>query len=333
MNSRITDPQKIPSSSKFTKLPNFRLPTIQFSKRGYSVRQLKKVNVLCKMFGAKLEVRFYGHYGEAFDASVLKYLPDVRWLSVDCLKRIDNIEYLYKLRSLNKLSFGVFDFDDPRLLFKLDLNDLMELRLSDNKKKNIDLAPLSDALKLKNLGVVGHTKNISSLSESKTIESLRLGSIAKRQDLAFVSDITNLLDLEILLGGRETINEIQHSKLLKLDIIRVRGFKDIGEMTRFPQLKKLRIEDQIQLKSFSLRNLDLRTLFVHNCKNLNKIEYLTSQKNLIEFRTYRTNLDLERMTLFEWPQSLEILALYSGQSRRDTDIRRKLDSLGYREFS
>lgn len=266
MNNRISDPIEIPSTRTLAKMFNLGLPTIQFSKPDYTDDQLKKVNALCKVFGAKLEVRFYGHYGTTFDASVLKSLPDAKWLSIDCLDAIDNIEDLYRHKSLSKLSFGVFNFDDPNFLIKLNLKHLTELRLSDTKKKNIDLAPIGVAPELKTFVVAGHTKNIQSLETSKTIESLWLRSITKKQSLAFVSNMIGLKSLDIMLGGRESINEIAHPKLSELNIVRVRGLKELGDMMRFPKLQQLRIEDQIQLNSLSLKGMDIRALFSTTAK-------------------------------------------------------------------
>ena len=98
MESRITDPLKV-SSKGVEKI--FSLgwsPTIQFSEPTYNEKLLKSVNKLCKKFGDKLEVRFYGHYSSTFDCAVLKHLPDVEWLSIDCLTKIDNIEKISVLK-------------------------------------------------------------------------------------------------------------------------------------------------------------------------------------------------------------------------------------------
>jgi Leucine-rich repeat (LRR) protein len=178
---------------------------------GYSPRLLKNVNQLCSEYGDKLEVRFYGHYSGAFDASVLKDLPDAQWLSVDCLMHIENEDAIARMPNLRKLSFGVYHFDDPPFLATLDLTQITRLVLSDNKKKNFDLSPLENCTNLDELFLNGHLKSIAALSHLPKLTKLSLGSITKGQKLKFVNEIPNLDKLTIILGGRENIDEIEHA--------------------------------------------------------------------------------------------------------------------------
>lgn len=54
------------------------IAVIQFSERSaYHDELLADVNRACRRFGPKLHVRFYGHYGSAFDCRTLRLLPDV----------------------------------------------------------------------------------------------------------------------------------------------------------------------------------------------------------------------------------------------------------------
>lgn len=329
MNSRLTNPKEIPSQSQLANIVGTKLPTIQFSNSAYSRENLDRINALCKTFGASLEVRFYGHLGEAFDASALAHLPNVQWLSIDCLEDIQNVEYLYKLNAIKKLSFGVYNFDGRHLTNQLNINQLEELNLSSTKKNNINLSPLSKASKLHTLAISGHIKGIENLGNSKSIETLRLRSIPKKQNLAFVSNMQNLQSLEISLGGRAEINEITNSEIRTLKLVRIRGLNDLGNLERLPKLENLQIEDQVQLKQFSTLGPPLRTIKILNCKNLENIENLANLESIHHFRLYGTKMDIEELTQFNWPTSLKILALYTGKIKQDKDIRRTLDALGY----
>ena len=102
MINRINNPDKVTEKSVLSTKGAWGLPTIQFSKSGQSKGLLKSINSLCKVFGEKLPVRFYGHYQNGFDASVLKHLPDVQWLLIDCLQDISNSEAVFQLPKLKR---------------------------------------------------------------------------------------------------------------------------------------------------------------------------------------------------------------------------------------
>ena len=60
---------------------------LQFAEEAeYSPSLLDAINTTCKRFGSRITVRFYGHYhnGGGFDCAWLRYLSDVRSLSLDC---------------------------------------------------------------------------------------------------------------------------------------------------------------------------------------------------------------------------------------------------------
>lgn len=333
LENRITDPKKVSREHLDEVLGRGVNPTVQFSKPGYSPRLLKKVNQLCSEYGDKLEVRFYGHYSGAFDASVLKHLPDAQWISVDCLMHIENEDAIARMPNLRKLSFGVYHFDAPHFLATLDLTQITRLVLSDNKKKNFDLSPLKNCDNLDEFFLNGHLKNIAVLSHLQNLTKLSLGSIAKRQKLEFVNEITNLDKLTIILGGRENIDEIEHASLNELEILRVKGFNDLGNLSRFPNLCRLHVEDQIQLRSISFAGSSLEEVSLHNCKSLNRLDGLLDLRGLRHFRTSRTKLDLDILVEASWPESMETVAVYSGSQKWNERARKTLDEKGFGEYS
>lgn len=333
MNDRINDAVEIPNPESLITQGKFRLPTIQFSKPGYGPKQLKMVNALCRYFKEKLEVRFYGHYGQGFDANMLKYIPDVQWLSIDCLEDIRNVNSLYELEAIRRFSFGVHNFEDSEFLANLPLTGLEELSLGDTKKNNLNLEPIAKANRLKTAGVFGHTKGIEHLEHCSQLSTLRLGRISKHQSLSFLSKIPKLSFLQLILGGRRDINDFRHPKIDTLEIVRVLGFEDLGDLSRFPRLKKLVIEDQIRLERISLDGVNLEDIRILNCKNLNGIEAISLQRNISHIRIYGTKLDLGELAKRQWPDSLETLALYSGKRKQDENLRKVLDEKGYKEFS
>ena len=238
---------------------NWSFSSIDLSKPGQSNALLKTVNILCKIFGERLPVRFFAHYGTTFDASVLEHLPDVQWLKVDCLQEISNSERIFELPKLKKFSFGVYHYDNSNFLHQLNLDKLEQLLISETKKRNFDLSPLREAKQIRDLSVEGHTKNIEVIGELEDLECLSLRSMGKSTSLEFVSKITKLESLEIALGGSQNIEEFFLPFLRNLSVVRVRGLDDLGDLTRFPRLKNLRVVDQIKLHSISLQTPDSLT--------------------------------------------------------------------------
>lgn len=260
-------------------------------------------------------------------------LPDVQWLAVDCLREILNADALCDLQHLRKLSLGVYYFDEPDFLSKLRLSHLCWLALSDNHRKNLDLASLAECRDLDQIYLNGHTKNIDAISALPKLRELSLGSIAKKCTLEFVNSVPRLQSLQVILGGREDFDELRHEKLERLSIIRVRGLETLGDLKRFPSLRSIRIEDQIKLHSISVAGTSLEEVSVHNCKNLERMDGLLELQGLRKFRTSRTKLPLDELVAADWPPSMEVLALYSSKQKWNDNARKILDERGYREFS
>ena len=333
LENRITDPKRISREHLEEFLGRGVSPTIQFSKPGYSRRLLKTVNKYCAEYGDKLEVRFFGHCSDAFDASVLKHLPDVQWLSVDCLLRINSEDTIAWLPKLRKLSFGVYHFDSPGFLATLNLSQITRLALTENSKKNFDLSPLAHCDELDEFFLNGHRKNIASISHLPKLRKLSLGSIAKRQTLEFVNEMPNLEKLTIILGGRENFDEVKHPSLSELEVLRVRAINTLGDLSRFPGLRRLLVEDQLQLRSISFDGAGLEEISIHNCKNLERLIGLLELKHLRAFRTSRTKLNLDSLLDANWPESLQTVAIYAGSEKWNERARQILDEKGYTEYS
>lgn len=331
MTDRITDPSQVSAAELQGILARGLTPVIQFSTDA-APDVLEQVNALCRTFGDKLEVRFYGFYGGAFDASALKRLPDVENLSVDCLTTIRHEDHLGDLPRLKKFGLGVHELDRPDILSVLPLSQLTALSVGQNGRRNIDLAPITRCEALSELRLAGQTRNIEAIGALDGLASLRLHSIAKTQGLGFVSSMRGLRDLALLLGGRADIDDVRHDTLEDLHIDWVRGFEHLGSLPRFPALRRLRIADQARLKAIDLTGARLEAVSLSNCKTLETLTGATDLPALRSLRIYNCpGLDLETLAAATWPPPLEDLALYTGLARRDRPIRALLDQRGYRE--
>ena len=308
------------------------MATIQFATPVYSRDLLASLDELCAEFGEQLEVRFYGHYSEDFDASVLSALPHVQRLSVDCLTTITNEQEIGKLPVLKGLRFGVFRFDNAAFLGQIDLARLNWLCLVENDKRNFDLAPLATARALHTLFLHGHSKNVEVIADLPELSTLSLSGFPKRNGLGFLNRAPALRALTLILGGRSSIEDFRHADLEELNIIRVRGLESIGSLARFPHLERLRVEDQLQIRSIDLAGATLREVALANCKNLAELGGLDGLYGLRSFRASQTSLPLDTLVDHAWPPAMEIVALYSGKQKWNDDARAKLDARGYREF-
>ncbi|MEP3654250.1 MAG: hypothetical protein ABJO36_05075 [Litorimonas sp.] len=319
-------------SFRLSMIGNWSFPSIDFSKPGQSKPLLKTINFLCKIFGKRLPVRFFAHYGTSFDASILEHLPDVQWLLVDCLQDISNSEQIFELSKLKRFSFGVYNYDNPSFLHKLNLDKLEQLSISETKKRNFDLSPLREAKQIRDLSIEGHSQNIEVIGELESLERLSLRSISKSTSLEFVSNIAELESLEIVLGGRQNIDEVFLPSLKELKVTRVRGLDDLGDLSRFPGLRSLRVADQIKLHSISFQNPNLTDLWIVNCKLLKTLTCLENLRNIKHVHCAQTSLDYEALSDLKWAKSLKSLSLYSGNEKRDAALERKIKAKGYKHF-
>lgn len=330
---RINDPDSVDPSEIKRLIKEGHRVIIQFSRPGYRISLIEELNQLAGLHGRSVEIRFYGHHAEDFDASILRSIPAAACVSVDCLSRASNLDAMGALVNLKELRLGVFELDARDVLSFVPKGGLESLALGDTRKSNIDLSHLRDCQALRRFHTTGQVKNIDSLAVLPELSSLSLSSIKKKHALAFVSEIPGLRSLRICLGGRSSIADISVPRLTKLEIIRVRGLEDLGDLGRFAMLQELLVEDQIRLGQIDLgRNLHLRDIKILNCKTLEGISGIKSLSALEQIRIYQTAVDYEKFISKKMPESLEILAFYTGKKKLDVQIQGDLASRGYREF-
>ena len=330
---RINDPDLIDEAHIESKVDEGIRVIIQFVKPPASDTILERLNTLCRKFGSKFEIRFYGFYGDTFDGRLLRRIPDVKVLSVDCLTRAEKFSEVSNLRSLEKLSIGVFELKELDILSSENLFSLKGLCVSETRSSALNLDHLRRYRELKALTICGHTKNIQAIGELSGLEQLGLSSI-KRTNLDFVNRLKELKDLTIILGGRDNINEIAENNIENLEIIWVRGFNEFANISRFKSLKKLRIENQIKLERLEFDdNLPfLKTVHIFNCKSLRTINGLINLSALYDLRLAMIDIDFDEFLAQPMPESLRKLAIYTGKERKNRDLRLKLDKMGFSEF-
>lgn len=328
--NRISNPQTIDKNFVESELKLGKEVILQFVDKSYTDKILADVNELCLKFDESLCIRFYGHYTNQFDCKILEKIPNVKCLYIDCLQSADNLEVLKKLSELKSLSLGVFELQDTEILNFDNLKNLTELIVTDTKTKGFNLDYLRQFKKLKSLRIAGHTKNIDAIGELSELEYLSLNSI-KKVPVNFINKLKKLKTLDFILGSRENLNEIEENLIENLDITWVRGFNDLSCISKFPKLKTLKVEDEIQLPKIHFENIfpDLTDLKILNCKTLETIVGLKNLPQLSSLIVYQTKVDFDNFMLQELPKQLKYLGFHTTKSKIDKDIKATLESKGY----
>jgi protein phosphatase 1 regulatory subunit 7 len=288
---------------------------------------LERLDEMCARWGDRLTVRFYAHYSQVFDASTLESLPNVASLAADCLSEASNLEVIGELKRLSKLSLGVFELADKDILTKLPLKQLGTLFLTPTNSKAIDLTPLGEAVNLRKLYLEGHHRNIAALKALDGLEEFTFN--AKRGlDLSFINGMTKLKALKFNLGGTESIEAIELPDLQDLAFTMTRGLAELGDLQRFPKLRRLLMQDQQHITRVRVGpgNADLEHLWFCNCKALKAIPGVEQCTSLKSIRWIFTDTDPAKLTL---PASLTHLFMLSGKRKVEADEIAAIEALGY----
>lgn len=211
--TRIDNPAYIDKDFIETELNLGKEVILQFVDRSYTDKILADINGLCLTHDENLCIRFYGHYSEPFDCKILQKIPDVKCLYIDCMISANNLQQVKELLNLRSLCLGIFEIEDPEILSASNLKNLTELIIDTTKTKAFNLGHLSCLKKLKSLRISGHTKNIDAIGDLSELETLTLYAI-KKVPLHFINQLKQLKKLEILLGGRDNLNEIVSAPFL-----------------------------------------------------------------------------------------------------------------------
>lgn len=331
---RITDPTKISRQEIGRMIAERGGAIVQFSDSPINTDLLAEVDWLCKKHGDALEVRFFGHYTGAFDAALLKLIPNVQNLSMDCLFRTASLDGLFALSKLTRLSLGIFELNDANVLAKIKLQQLKEFSIGETKSTKIDLSHLAQCSDLTRVWIEAQPKGMEAIQSSRKLTDITLRRIGKDHSVAFISNIPSLKRLMVILGGRPDIDEIAHPGLETLEIVWVRGLSSLGDLGRFPLLQDLRIEDQLQLKAVEMAKASpaLRRLTVINCKKLATLGSLAGLGALEEVVIGGTAIDIEQLVQ-TLPRSVHTVRFWGEGRRRDKEIREKLNALGYKEYN
>jgi len=309
-------------------------PTVvQFNDRTYTAALLGRIDGLCARFGALLHVRFYGHHRSTFDCRTLEQIPSVANLGVDSLLHADRVEALGELTCLVELRIGIYDLQDEKILRFPNLQTLRSLTFGETKTRAIDLSFLAAFQALEELRLNGHTRNLGVLGGLFALETLALNSIGRDARLDFLSEMAGLRRLTLLLGGRSSIADVHAERLTDLEVLRVQGLTELGNLARFPSLASFAVEDQRRVTrlTFSPPDSGIESLRIGNCRSLSEIVGLEALSRLRQLRIAMSAIDPDVLLASPLPPNLRTFAIHTGSERENRRIRAILDARGYVE--
>lgn len=327
---RIQNPGRIDAGAIRAAIAGGQEVLVQFNTLAEPAPLLADLDALAATCGTALTIRIYGYDPRVFDARILRALPHVASLSIDCHRQAIHLEALGELRHLKRLSLGVYELVQGDILQLDNLRALEYLNLGESARNNIDLAPLRQYAHLASLVIEGHSQHIETLASLPALHDLSLYRIKNTVPLDFISEMSRLDRLLLQLGGRESLAHIEAPLLRKLEVIRVRGLETLGDIGRFPLLQALWVEDQIKLRQIALgANSVLERLNLHTCKTLDSLPGLAILPALRQLSASETMLDIDALLAHGLPASLTHARLRTGRKTRDDAIAARLAELGY----
>lgn len=303
-------------------------PRIQFSRPAACTPPvLESLDQCCRRFGARVVVRFFNFHNEEFDAEILRRLPSVRALYID-VKQARNLEFFGLLEHLEEFGIGVHEGDYPQILQQPGIHAVKRLVLINNRRNNVDLAPLAFFSNLAELTLCTHARHIEVLERLASLQRLALNQMSKSVRFPWIQSMSGLRDLTILLGSRSDINEVSHDHLERLRVDRVRGLEKIN-LAAFPVLSHFHLEDQLKVHSLDLSPLhaSLQSMTVWNCKSLEHLLGIGTMSALRFLWIGGTNVNPEELAP-KLPTCIRQATLAGYGKRRDEAIKSLIESRG-----
>jgi hypothetical protein len=224
---------------------------------------------------------------KVYDAAHLTKFEKLKSVSITGMPHALNLDTLEKVGPLESLALEVFKLDPINILECIDPSELRFLWLSNTAPSKLDLGVLTRFPKLQELTISGQRKNLEAVGQLETLKRLTIGLVAK-SGCGFLSGLKRLEVLQLLLGGQEDISNIQCPSLKELEVVRVCGLNELGDLSRFPKLESLRVENQPRLTCLraSRPMQKLADVTVFSCPNITRFE---GGGNLPKLRDYKSD--------------------------------------------
>jgi hypothetical protein len=253
----------------------------------------------CAELGDGLQLRFFDHFEVGFDASVLDDLNEVRNLAIDGMEHVRCPQAVGRLPKLTTLLFGPRGKQEPKILSALGVERLEHFTLAGTPNPKIDLAPLGSAQRLGTLRLLGRGKNTELIGKCSSLTELAIVP-SDKFPLDFVSRLERLEVLKFVLGRASSLGAIEHLPALRdLSLFEVHYLEDLGDLQRFPRLRRLQLSDQPKIVELQVgkANTSLQHMRLYSVPHLSVVNGLSELPALQSLWAYDSCLQLERKDL------------------------------------
>jgi hypothetical protein len=209
---------------------------------------LDRIQQSCARYGAEYLVRFYDHADSEFDASILDQLSEIRTLKIDVNCEITNPEAVGRLPNLEQLGLAPRGKTLSDILKVMGVARLTSFTLGETSTPPIDLLPLAEAKSLRTLRLLAQGKNIEAIGECPSLLELSLHP-PKNVSLDWINRLQQIEVLKFSLGSLQSMEAVGPLPNLKdLSFNEVRMLEALGDLQRFPALRRLQTSYQSRLK-------------------------------------------------------------------------------------
>jgi hypothetical protein len=209
---------------------------------------LERIQHACAEHGEAYEVRFYDHFETIFDAAILDRLSEIRALTIDPQCEIINPEAVARLPRLRNLALGPSGKQRGDLLAAMDVQRVETFTLGSTSEPRLDLSPLGESRTLKGIRILAAGRNMEAVGDCRSVTELSIQPTEK-MDIGFIGRLEQLEVLKLSVGRLRSIEAIGPLPNLRdLSLFEVHTLEELGDLQRFPRLRRLQIDYQKRLK-------------------------------------------------------------------------------------
>jgi hypothetical protein len=295
----------------------------------------KDLNEFFLSVRSEVELRVYGHYVAECNFGFLRWVPNVRSFTADCLMYATGIEHLRHLSELRSLQIGVLGLKDFQFLECVP-KTLTSLGLGATQSKAPSLSLLTRFQSLQKLYIEGHHKGIEALSEINSLTDLKLRSVTTR-DLSYLKPLQGLRSLDVKLGGIRDFSGIEEKQSIQyFEMWQIRDVQDIDVLSSLVGLQNLVLQSLPHVATFpSLTRLSrLRRIAIENMRGLSDFSSLEFAPAIEEFALIdgRKQTPNQLLPVLRNPRLKAILAGF-GSVRKNNEFRELRDRHGKKELA
>lgn len=278
----------------------------------------------CAELGDGLQLRFFDHFQVGFDASVLDHLDKIQNLAIDGIERVRIPQAVGRLPNLRSLLFGPRQEQERNVLSALGVERLEHFTLAGTPNPKIDLTPLGAAEQLRTLRLLGRGRNTEAIGACSSLIELAIVPSNKFL-LEFIGRLDRLEVLKLVLGNARSIEPIETLPSLRdLSLFEVHHLEELGDLQRFPRLRRLQLSDQPKIPQLRVgrANSSLEHMRLYSVPSLTRIEGLADLPSLRSLWAYDSRLELKWTNLPKTVTHFHLLTKkMKGRDTHEAEVR------------